>query len=237
MSDKQLYRQPVVLNSETHKAIKVAPVKDYGFAAEMNSSIVVCQEFLEAAKYYPIVFSNTKDVITPVALLGISSNLSVDSVGTWQEDTYIPAFIRRYPYILAEGLAGDGSLSVCVDSEYAGFDAKDGVRLFTDDGKNTPALDKAIEFMRTYHNQFEITKAFVSQIRDLNIFRAVDANISLTGGKKFTIKNLSMIDEQALLKLSDEQLIKLVRSGALAWIYAHLYSLTNFSKIVTRAGK
>jgi hypothetical protein len=77
-----------------------------------------------------------------------------------------------------------------------------------------------------------VTKTFINAIKDLNIFKAVDANITLAGGKKFTIKNLLMIDEQALLKLPDEELIKFVRKGFMAWIYAHLYSLTNFRRII-----
>jgi hypothetical protein len=231
MSKPQLYGNPLVLNSITHKTLKVSPVKNFKFAKEFNSCVVLCQEFLEAAKHYPIVFSQTNDVLTPVAMFGVGKNLFVDSEGKWQEGTYIPAFIRRYPYILAEGFAQDGSLTVCLDADYEGFNTEDGDRLFTDEGEQTPALQKAVEFLMLYHNQFEVTKAFISHIKELNIFKAIDANITLVSGKTFTIKNLSMIDEQAMLKLTDNEIVTLVRKGYLAWIYAHLYSLTNFGKI------
>lgn len=237
MSKQQMYSSPVVLNSVAHKNLKVAPVKDYKFAKGFNSCIALGQEFFEASKSYPIVFSpGPSDVLTPVVLLGVTNNLFVDDEGRWQTPFYIPAFIRRYPYILAEGLSQDGSLTVCIDGAFEGFNAEDGERLFTDDGEKTAALDRAMQFLTIYQQQFEVTKGFISFVKDLNIFKAVDANINFAGGGTFTIKNLSIVDEQALMNLSDSDLVTLVRRGYLAWIYAHLFSITNFIKITGRAG-
>ncbi len=233
MSEKQqMYAKPVVLNSAIHRTLKVRAVNDYTFAKGFNSCIIVGPEFMEVAKFYPIVFSVSNDVINPVAILGINSNLFVREDGRWEENTYIPAFIRRYPYILAEGLTQDGSLTVCIDSAYSGFNAEDGDRLFTDDGQNTPALNRAIEFLRQYHSQHEATKIFVSQVKGLDIFKPIEANIRLSSGEQFTVKNLTMIDEIALKKLPDSELAQLVRKGYLAWIYAHLYSLANFNRLI-----
>jgi hypothetical protein len=236
MSKRQLYSSPVVLNSVTHKDLKVAPISNFNFAKGFNSCVILGQEFLEAAKYYPIVFSKTDDTLTPVIVLGISENQFVNKEGKWQEATYVPAFIRRYPYILAEGLSQDGSLTVCIDADYEGFNKPEGERLFDDEGQKTASLTKAVEFLTLYQTQYEVTKAFINAIKDLDIFKAVDANITLASGKTFTIRNLSMVDEAAMLKLPDDKLIGLVRSGYLAWIYAHLYSLTNFSKIMSSEG-
>jgi len=232
MSERKMYAKPVILNSVNHRTLKVSPVKDYSFAKGFNSCIIVGQEFIEAAKFYPIVFSVSNDVVNPVAILGINNNLLVKEDGKWEENAYIPAFIRRYPYILAEGLTQDGSLTVCIDSAYSGFDAEDGERLFADDGQNAPALNKTIEFLRQYHSQHEATKAFVNHIEGLNVFKPIEANIRLSSGEQFTVKNLMMIDEPALKKLPDSELSQLVRKGYLAWIYAHLYSMANFNRLI-----
>ncbi len=135
------------------------------------------------------------------------------SDGKWEPETYIPAFLRRYPYILAEGVSQDGSFAVCIDADYPGFDRKKGERLFTEEGENTPALNNVLEFLRLYQNQYEATKAFTGYIKELNIFKAVDANVKLVGGDEFTFRNLLMIDEQAMYKLADEEIVKLVRQG------------------------
>lgn len=230
MSKAQLYSSPIVLNSITHRDLKVAAVNNFNYAKPFNSCVILCQEFLEAAKYYPIVFSKTDETLTPVVILGLNDNMYITD-GKWQAGNYIPAFVRRYPYILAEGLAQDGSLTVCIDSNYEGFGKEDGERLFTDEGEKTPALEKAIQFLTLYQNQFEITKTFVNTVKDLDIFKSVDANITLASGKTFTIRGIWTVDEQKMLQLPDADLLNLVKRGYLAWIYAHLYSMTNFAKI------
>jgi len=235
MSVQQLYRKPVVLSSIIHRALKVAPVKKYDFADGFNSCILLGQEFPEAAKCYPIVFLKTNDTFSLVAILGIHNNLFVDDEGNWERGFYVPAFIRRYPYILSEGLSQDGSLTVFIDSEYEGFDAEDGERLFDDKGEKTPALNRAMSFLKIFHDQFETTKTFMSRIAELDIFKPMDANIAIAGGQRFTIKDLFRVDEQSLDKLTDDQIVGLVRSGHMAWIYAHLHSLSNFKRIAARA--
>jgi len=231
-----MYKNPVILNSNIHQTFKITPVKDFVFAKGLNSCVVLAQEFLEVVKQYPIVFSRTAEgAVISVALLGISDNLFVGSDGAWEKELYIPAFIRRYPFNLAEGIAEDGSLTVCVDADYPGFGPEEGESLFTSDGSNTPLLDNTIDFLRLYHNQFEITKGFVAHLTGLNIFKSVDANITLARGERFTIRDLMMVDEEALLKLPDDELVALVRRGFMPWIYAHLYSMTNLSRIINRA--
>ena len=234
-----LYSKPVALNSDVHKDIKIAPVKSYKFAKNMNSSILTGFEFFEAAKYYPIVFSKAQnDEIMPVAILGVTDNVFVDEDGKWKEGYYIPAFIRRYPYILSKTTEEDENLLVTIDSAYEGFDAKEGDRLFDDEGKNTPALDRAIEFLKAYNAQFEVTKQFVNKLTELELFSEIDANIKLADGKSYVMKKLLVVDENKMLKLDDKELLSLTRlngqRGFIAWIYAHIFSLNNFAKVINQ---
>jgi hypothetical protein len=229
-----MYDNVVVLNSINHRTLKVRSGMGYDFAKEMNSCILLGQEFLEAAKFYPVVFSVSGETITPVAILGTRKNSFVGPGGRWEAETYMPAFVRRYPYILAEGFSQDGSLTVCIDSDYAGFDNEEGDRLFTDEGENTPVLDGVLEFLKLYHGQYEATKLFIDHIRKLNIFKSVDANMAPAGGETFTYRNFLMIDEEAMHRLPDDEIVKLVRSGYMPWIYANLYSVTNFGRVLTR---
>jgi hypothetical protein len=231
-----MYGNIVVLNSINHRTLKVRSGTGYDFAKEMNSCILLGQEFLEAAKFYPVVFSVSGEAITPVAILGTRNNSFVGPGGQWEAETYIPAFVRRYPYILAEGFSQDGSLTVCIDADYAGFDNEEGDRVFSDEGENTPVLDGVLEFLKLYLAQYEATKSFIDHIRKLNIFKSVDANMTLAGGETFTYRNFLMIDEETMYRLSDDEIVKLVRSGYMPWIYAHLYSVTNFGRTLNRVG-
>ena len=237
---QNIYKNPIFINSIAHKSLKVAPVTNFGFAKGLNSVLTLGQEFLEAAKFYPVVFTKTPDgEIIPVAILGLRNdeNLFVDGKGNWKDGAYVPAFFRRYPYILANNMGQDGSFAVCVDSDYEGYGKKNGMVLFDENGAQTEEFTRVIEFLRNYQTQFEVTKNLVKLLTEYNLFKDVSANITLPAGEKLGFAGLMMVDEEAIFKLEDDQILNLVRIGYLAWIYAHLYSLSNFRSLMTLADK
>ena len=77
----------------------------------------------------------------------------------------------------------------------------------------------------------------VDLLEEYELFKDVAANITLPGGEKIGFGNLMMVDEAAMMKLEDEKILKLVKSGALAWIYAHLVSISNFRDLMNHAAK
>lgn len=233
---QEIYRNPIFLNSVTHKSVRVTPAEHYQFARKLNSVLIVGQEFLEAAKFFPVVFSKDKDgLLVPVAILGLRTGKNIfvdDEGGKWREGAYIPAFFRRYPFILASNIGQDGSFAVCVDSSYEGFGSRKGMQLFDKEGKQTEEFKKVIEFLQNFQAQFEKTKAFIAVMEDYGLFKEVVANITLPAGEKIGFGGLLMIDEDALLGLPDERVLRLFREGYLTWIYAHLYSLSNFRSLM-----
>jgi len=237
---ENIYQKPVFINSVAHKSLKVAPVTSFGFEKGLNSVLTLGQEFLEAAKFYPVVFTKTPDAeIIPVAILGLRNdeNLFVDSKGAWKDGAYVPAFFRRYPFILANNVGQDGSFAVCVDSGYEGYGKKNGMPLFDENGEQTVELKGVIDFLRNYQSQFEVTKNLVKLLTEYDLFKDVSANITLPAGEKLGFAGLMMVDEEKIFKLEDDQILNLVRIGYMAWIYAHLYSLSNFRTLMTLADK
>jgi hypothetical protein len=237
---QSIYRNPIFLNSVAHKSLRVAPVGNYRFAGALNSVLIVGQEFLEAAKLYPLVFTKGETgEIVPVAMLGLRNeeNLFVGKDGNWREGTYIPAYVRRYPFILASNVGQDGSFAVCVDSHYEGFGSEKGMPLFDERGGETPEFRKIIEFLRNFQNQYENTRDLVKLLEEYRLFKEISANITLPAGEKIGVGGLMMVDEEAMFKLDDERIIHLFRVGYLAWIYAHLYSLSNFRSLMALADR
>ena len=227
-----IFRNPIALNQAAHKSLRVSKVKNFKFAKDLNSVLVSGNEFKESAKHFPVVFVRDKnqDEIMSLAILGLrqQGNLFVNDEGTWQEGTYIPNFFKRYPFILADDQSEEGAYAVSIDSDYEGFDTEDGLALFDDEGKTTPELDKIVEFLKTYQSNFLLTQEFIKKLDELGLFKEFSADITLPAGEKLGFSGLMMIDEKALLKLEDEKALELFRRGFLAWVYAHLYSLTNF---------
>ena len=48
------------------------------------------------------------------------------------------------------------------------------------------------------------------------------------------LEGFSVVDEEKLMALPDAELLKLARDGHLPWIYAHLMSLGNVSRLSER---
>jgi len=236
MSNVLFYSQPVAVNRDQHRDTKIGLVSNYLFAAKTNSVALTGIEFTEACKKYPIVFAKIGDRKVPVSLIGLrdDENLYVDADGHWEEG-YIPAFVRRYPFVLAES-EGDHAV-VCIDQASNAFNAAEGQQLFDKDGANTPFLDGAVNFLNAYQGQMKRTEMFVKQLDDLGLFTEMAAKTELTDGRKFLLNGLYVIDEQKLLSMDKKKAAQFIGSGEAAWIYAHLISLSNMSQLVDRMSK
>ena len=232
MAQEGIYKNPILLNQATHKTVKIAKVVNFNFANDLNSVLVTGHEFMQASKHYPIVFvSGKNDDIVPLAILGLRDmgNLFVDDAGKWKEGAYIPAFIRRYPFILAENEpSGQQNFAVSVDAAYEGFDNEEGMSLFDDEGNPSNDMNKVMEFLKQYQLQNMFTQEFVKKLSAYNLLKDFVADITMPAGEKIGFKGLKMINEKALLELDDEKALDLFRRGFLGWIYGHLYSLSNF---------
>lgn len=227
------YEKPVAVNREQHRTAKIGNVPNFSFAGKTNSVALTVVEFVEASKEYPIVFASVGDRRVPVALLGLrdNENLYVDEAGQW-DARYIPAFVRRYPFVLAD--KGNNEFVVCVDEGSAAFNTEAGQALFDDAGNNTPFLEGALNFLNAYQAQFARTEAFVTQMDALGLFTEMSAKTELTDGRTFMFNGLYIIDEKKLLELPEDKAAELLKTGQAAWIYAHLMSLSNLSRLVDR---
>jgi hypothetical protein len=233
MSALLFYKNPIALNSETHRKLKIKPSSEgLNFSGKTNSVLLAGVEFAEACKHFPIVFAKVAEQrVLPVALLGFrdQENLFVDASGQWKSE-YVPAYIRRYPFVLAAADAS-GQLAVCIDEAYAGFGADEGQPLFSDKGESTDYLKAVLAFLQEYQAQLERTDSFLQALRDCNLLMDVAANVNLPGGESFSIAGLMMVDERKLHALPEAQILQIFRSGDLAWIYCHLASISNFSRL------
>jgi SapC len=233
MSSPLFYTNPIALNSETHRNLKIKPSSEgLKFSGNTNSVLLAGVEFPEACKHFPIVFAKVAEQqVLPVALLGFRDleNLFVDASGQWTS-AYVPAYVRRYPFVL--GKAGTGEqLAVCIDESYPGFGADEGQPLFNDEGEPTEYLKGVLAFLQDYQAQLERTDKFLQALRECDLLVEVAANVNLAGGESVSLAGLMMVDERKLQALPEEQILRLFRSGDLAWVFSHLISLSNFNRM------
>lgn len=236
MTTMIFYERAVALNRDRHQKLKIQLKADhFAFAGKTNSVLLAASEFAEASRDYPIVFVGKEGgPFTIAVLVGLSDkeNLLVGPDGVWEADTYIPAFIRRYPFVLA-GADEAESLTVCIDESYAGLTDASGESLFSNDGVETDYLKNVVEFLRLFHSEMKRTSAFAGKVAELGLLTPKVITIEHEGRKQ-TLDGLWVVDEDKLSALNDAQTLDLVRNGTLGLIYAHLASLKNVARLAKR---
>jgi hypothetical protein len=227
------YDTPIALNRDRHRNLKLdRQTSRYDFARFTNSVLLAATELPEASKDYPVVFVG-KDGgdYTLAALVGLRDreNLFIEESGDWLRGRYLPAFVRRYPFVLAEG-EGDTNLTVCIDESFPGLTEVNGEALFDGEGKETALLSGSVEFLRLFHAEMNRTRAFATRLAALGLLQPKTIRVQ-RDRKQEVLDGFFVIDEQKLRALADSDVLDLHRSGFLAWAYAHLHSLGNVERL------
>ena len=235
MAELLFYNEPVALNREQHKNMKVTPPGDFSFTRETNSVVLAGIEFADASRHYPIVFTRNGDQVIPVAVLGMRDreNLFVDADGQW-ESGYVPAFVRRYPFVLANRPDDQDQFLVCVDQST--LNEEEGNELFDAEGQETEYLQNATRFMREYHQRFLQTLEFGRKLDELGLLTEMNARVSRQDESAVVLGQFLSVNEQALMQLTTAHVDELFRAGYMGWIYAHLISLGLFPQLARRMG-
>jgi len=231
------YKNVIPLSKDQHSNYSVEPVKNYSFTRNTNSLYIAAIEFLKASKEYPIVFAESKDdTLFPVVILGLKNNqnLYIDKKGKWLAN-YIPAYIRRYPFILATSNEDGENFAVCIDKKFSGFNNKNkGQPLFDIKGGESDILKHSVNFLKEYQSHIQLTALFTSNIKALNILEPMQANIKLNDGEKLALSGFMGINREKLKSLPADKLGELAISDHLELIYAHLNSLDNIDILFKR---
>jgi hypothetical protein len=238
MTQLIFYERPVALNRDRHKALRLAPIDNhFAFAARTNALPIASGEFADAARDYPIVFVGEEGgPFNVAALVGLRDrqNLMVDAQGRWATGCYVPAFARRYPFVLAKTEAGD-KLTVCIDEVYAGLGNERGEPLFNADGSETPYLKRVLEFLQLFHTEAQRTAAFATRLKELGLLVPKVINVD-RGGERQSVNGVWIVDVAKLRSIDDARVVELYRSGYLSWIEAHLLSLGSLGRLAVRLG-
>jgi hypothetical protein len=237
MAQLLFYERPVALNRERHRNFKLKAVPGhFAFAAKTNALPIASTEFAEAARDYPIVFVGEEGgPFNVAALVGLqdNANLMVDADGKWANGTYIPAFARRYPFVLAKTGEKDERLTVCVDEVYPGVNETDGEALFDAEGKETPYLKRVLDFLQLFHAEAQRTTQFATRLKELGLLVPKVINVERRGQKQ-AMRGVWIVDAQRYRSIDDPRAVELFRNGYAAWIEAHLISLGSLGRLVAR---
>jgi hypothetical protein len=247
MTSLLIYQDAVMLDRERHRHLKLKAQAHARFAAAVHAVPLVAIEFAQAIRDYPIVFARGAAQVDPAgdssgehpgellcfALTGLHEghNLFLNAQGKWDAQ-YIPAFIRRYPFVFAQ--TGPDQLSVCIDESYPGFDDSEGEPLFDDAGEPAPLLKNALDLLTDYQRQIQLTAAFLAKLDAANILMQAEMRADFVDGRHAQVQGLWVVDESKLKQLPPATLQDWLATGELGLVYAHLLSLGNLSRLVQR---
>ena len=230
-----IYETAVPVTPARHGKHSVEVGGNYAFSAGVNAVPLMAVEILRAATEYAVVFTAVGDDVMPAVVLGVKGdqNLYLGPDGHWNAK-YIPAFIRRYPFVFSAN-ADNKTLTLCVDEAYPGVNNEGrGARLFADDGKPSPYVDRVLAFLKEYQAHFMRTQAFGKRLKESGLLEPMQAKVTTPNGATLSLTGFLAVNRAKLRELPAEQLAALAKTDELELLYLHLYSMRNFEDMKDR---
>ena len=236
------YKDLMPLNSRDHASWHARVADKAEWLVGQHAIPLTVEEFPQAARHYPIIFASGDNPV-PLALMGLNEgvNVFVDEAGKVQDNIYIPAYARRYPFILAKLSPDAQELSLCFDPSCGLVgDFADGEALFTG-AEPSDATKNVLQFCEQFEQAGQRTQAFVDEIKKHDLLMEGEVAIQQTGVEQpFVYRGFQMINQEKLRDLRGDVLRGWAQSGLLPLLYAHVFSLELMSTVFgmqTQQGK
>jgi len=225
------YKQPTPLDAKEHTNLALKKNFGFSFTNKVNAVPVNLIELPQICHFYPIAFSPDENA-TPVAILGLrdSENLFLQDDNTWLANTYIPAYIRRYPFIFSE-LPESDQLTLCFDMDEDIIEENGEQAFFDKDGKPSELANNALEFCKSYHAAAQQTVEFSKTLAESGLLIEREAQINVAGNKRINFSGFKIIDEKKFAELDDKIFLEWRAKGWLPFIYAHLFSGAQWQRL------
>lgn len=227
------YRKPELLTAALHGNLRIRP-GGYDFAAEANAVPLAGIEFGAAMRHYPIVFAAGDNF--PVAVLGLDRANCFVNGGEWETATYVPAYVRRYPFVFADRADDSFILAIDRDADKVVAGGEEGEPLFRN-GEPTDLVTNVMAFCREFHGAHLQTDAFVAALVDQDLLVQQHADATLPSGRLMTLSGFKVIDRHKFEALADETVLAWHRKGWLSLIHFHFVSLDRFADLLVRQEK
>ncbi len=223
------YKDLLPLQSGMHTKYRAHTTDKAPFLANAHAVPVTIDEFVHAQRFFPIVFS-VGEIPVPLVLFGLNEgvNVFVEEDGTLKREIYVPAYVRRYPYMLARLTPDAQELSLCFDPQSGLVSEQgDGDALFSDDGKPSDATNAILKFCEDFERSAQRTAQFVKEVQEMDLLMDGEVSIQLDGQQQpYVYRGFQMVNEEKFRELRGDELRKINQNGILPLVYAHLFSLS-----------
>lgn len=232
------YGPVVPLEPKRHAGMGLRPRQDYRWTAGLNALPISASEFFKSGLDYPIAFVRQEKSreYTPVAVTGLgeAQNLFIDAEGHWRAQTYVPAYVRRFPFCIAPVPGKEKGSSarplICVQEDQLVADSPR--PLFDRNGAPTPAWKPLLGLLEAMEGAHQQTRVLCQRLEALDLLVPFEALATPREGKPLRLQGLFRIDEERLALVPGRDLRTMMKKGELRAAYAHLNSLENFGRLL-----
>ena len=109
-----------------------------------------------------------------------------------------------------------------------------GDALYDDKGEALPIWESMRKLLFEYEADLARTEAMCKIVIDLGLLEPFNMQATPDGGDPFTLTGMFRVNEQKISSLPADKLKELVQNGVLPRIYAHVMSMSNFARLLSR---
>ncbi len=231
------YNELQAVNLGQHRTMKIRRIEKAPHIADTHAIPATVDEFALLQRHYPIVFA-TGDNPIPLVLMGLNEGINVfldESGNLIDPKVYVPAYMRRYPFLLARLQPESDELSLCFDPTSGAIgEFEEGEPLFDGD-EPSEATRNVLQFCEQFETAGQRTGAFLDELKTSGLLMDGEVSIQPDGVEQpFVYRGFQMVDEEKLREMRGDELRKMNQNGMLALIYAHLFSLSQIREVFSR---
>ncbi|QYE36462.1 SapC family protein [Polymorphobacter sp. PAMC 29334] len=229
------YNSLVPVSTQFHQDYGLAVQTSLAWTSITHAIPLTVDEFSVAQRSFPIIFGMGENP-APLALLSLTDglNLYVDRDGKWEDGAYLPAFVRRYPFMLAKLGPDATELSLCFD-DTTGIVSPDAEDKLFDGDQPTATTKRILEFCEQFEQSVARTRGFMEELEKLNLLTDGEVTIQQPDMPEPSVyRGFRMVAEEKLQTLRGDQARKMIQNGMMGLIYAHLFSLSQITHLFER---
>jgi hypothetical protein len=232
------YNDLMPLNKRDHKDWRSRTAQSASWLIGQHAVPLTVDEFPLAQRHFPIVFSAGENPV-PLALMGLNEGVNVycNDEGIVTDDIYLPAYIRRYPFLLARLDQNNDNMTLCFDPSSGLFgEFKDGEPLFAGE-EPSDFIKGVLQFCQNFEEAGQRTQNFVTELKAHDLLMEGEVAIQQNAAPEsqpFVYRGFQMVNQDKLRELRGDQLRTWNQSGMLSLIFAHLLSLDLMRVIFAR---
>lgn len=210
------------------------------FCSQSNAIPLSFSEFGVACRDYPLAFTSSDGgrTFAAIAVLGMAGNENLFlTEGKWDPKAYLPAYARRYPFCMARvslDTVEQADRLICVEKACVATDAGDGERMFDDAGGALERWQPIDKLLNEYEADLERSHEMCAILADYALLEPFTLQAVLNEGGAMNLGGMYRVEEKKLEYLNAAQHKNLIKKGIMGRIYAHLLSLDNFARLLTR---